>query len=139
MKKKAYTAIILGLLVNGEKVNVGFTTKGFVIPGHGLVNINELVETETEKLKIIEQEEDKIKKAQLNDELVLSKFIGRYVEKKATSGLFDILTDQEAADFSIETTKYDLAVELEKTKAELEEARKALAAVRGEKDAEQVE
>lgn len=124
--KTAYKAILLGLLVNDTKVNIGFKTEGFVIPGHGVIDVKELVESEKEKLeKIAKAKKDE--KEELLAELVLPDFIGKYLEKKATSGLFDILSEEEAAEVSIGESKLDLASQLEEKAHRVAELEKELA------------
>lgn len=124
-----YTAIIKGLaLPTGEKVNVGFKTPGFLIPGMGKtpVDVAELVASEEEKLKTInglgKSKTDKEKAEELSSELILPGFIGRYVEGDSSSALFDILTDEEAAEGTIKKSKLTLAMETEEKEAELKTA-----------------
>lgn len=134
-----YTAIIEGLpLPNGEKVNVGFKTPGFVIPGRGKNPIDtvSLVATEKEKIEAINSlgkgKANQEKAEELTSELVLPGFIGKYVETGSTSGLFDILSDEAAAESTITKSKLDLAKEKEETDKLLTEAQEKVKALEAE-------
>lgn len=134
-----YKAIIEGLpLPNGEKVNVGFKTPGFVIPERGTtpIDIVDLVAQEKEKIAEINSlgkgKANQEKVETLTAEMVLPEFIGKYVETGSTSGLFDILTDEVAADATITKSKLDLAKEKEETDKLLAEAQAKVKALEAE-------
>lgn len=128
-----YIAVLTGLIlvINDvtQKVNVGFKLQGFKIPGKGVIDTVSLVEEEQEKLDIINAAKTKAEKAkaeELFEELLFPEFVANYVENNHESAIFDIISDEEAANVMIEESKFDLAEEVKGLTVQLSNAEEQL-------------
>lgn len=133
---KSKYIVLIQLLVMGETLNVGFKKTGFRYPNiqRDPLDIEALAAAD-QKVMVSLESASAEEKPDLIGSLQLPPLVGPFLESGQTKNVFfDILTDEENAELTIEASKLDLSkvnknltAENKKLKAEIELLQKKVA------------